>query len=401
MKLVKKIIHGIAWRMRKVVGRMHKFYTLKFRYPAMYRKESRKPIRNKAVFLERRGEKLSDNFQLVYGELKKRGDIELISCFIGEGSLSRYKQWKNNATFIKEIATAKYVFINDSTALVSCITPRSETQIVQLWHACGAFKKFGYSTANKIFGGSRQDLERFPLHKNFSLVTVSSPEVVWAYAEAFNMYDKKENIVATGISRTDVFFDSEKIDAAYEKVHRLVPQSVDKKIILYAPTFRGRVASAQSPDEMDLPKMKAALGKDYIILNKHHPFVKHRPEIAREVCDFSIDVTDILTIEEVLMVSDVCISDYSSLIFEYSLFERPMLFFAYDLEDYFDWRGFYYDYHEMTPGPICKTTEDIIEYIANLEMRFDKQQVLDFRKKFMSSCDGNATKRILEKVLGC
>ncbi|MDO5539793.1 MAG: CDP-glycerol glycerophosphotransferase family protein [Eubacteriales bacterium] len=400
MRLVKKIIHGIAWRARRVIGRMHKCYTLKFRYPAIYQKESRKPVKEKAVFLERRGVQLSDNFELVYEELKKRGDIELVSCFIGEGRLGRWEQWKNNAAFIKEIATAKYVFINDSTTLVSCIEPRPETKIVQLWHACGAFKKFGYSTADKIFGGSRKELEQFPLHKNFSLVTVSSPEVIWAYAEAFHMEDKKENIVAAGISRTDVFFDKGKIQAAYEKVHQLVPQSCNKKIILYAPTFRGRVACAESPDKMNLVKMKKALGDEYVILNKHHPFVKQRPEISKEVQDFSIDVTDILTIEELLMVSDICISDYSSLIFEYSLFERPMLFFAYDLDEYFDWRGFYYDYSEMTPGPVCKTTEDIIDYIENLKTKFDRQKIVDFREKFMSSCDGKSTQRILEMVLG-
>lgn len=399
MKLVKKAAHGIAWRMRRVVGRLHKIYTLKYKYPAVYRKESQKPAREKAVFLELRSPKLSDNFQLVYQELEKQGTVELVSCFIGEGRLGRWTQWKNNAAFIREMATAKYVFINDSTSLVSCVNLRPETKVVQLWHACGAFKKFGYSTAEKIFGGSKSELEKFPLHKNFSLVTVSSPEVAWAYAEAFHMEDKKKQIVATGISRTDVFFDKEKIAAAYEKVHQIIPQSRDKKIILYAPTFRGRVAFAESPDKMDLGAMKAALGDEYVMLMKHHPFVKERPKIQNEMGDFAVDVTDTLTIEELLMVSDICISDYSSLIFEYSLFERPMLFFAYDLEEYFDWRGFYYDYDEMTPGPVCRTTEEMIDYITHLETAFDRQRVTEFREKFMSACDGHATQRILNLVL--
>lgn len=399
MKLVKKAVHGIGWRMRRAIGRLHKTYTLKYKYPAVYRKESQKPAREKAVFLERRGEKLSDNFQLVYEELEKQGKVELVSCFIGEGRLGWWTQWKNNAAFIREIATAKYVFINDSTSLVSCVELRPETKVVQLWHACGAFKKFGFSTAEKIFGGSKSELERFPLHKNFSLVTVSSPEVIWAYAEAFHMEDKKERIVATGISRTDVFFDPEKIAAAREKVQRTVPMCRNKKIILYAPTFRGRVAFAESPDKMDLGVMKAALGDEYVVLMKHHPFVKVRPGIPREMGDFAADVTDELTIEELLMVSDICISDYSSLIFEYSLFERPMLFFAYDLEDYFDWRGFYYDYDEMAPGPVCRTTEEMIDYINHLETKFDRQRVIDFREKFMSACDGKATQRILDLVL--
>jgi len=111
-----------------------------------------------------------------------------------------------------------------------------------------------------------------------------------------------------------------------------------------------------------------------------------------------MDITKDLDIEQLLCVSDICISDYSSLIFEYSLFERPMIFYAYDLDNYFDWRGFYYNYDELTPGPIVTSTEEIIDYIQNLDTRFDKAEVHAFREKFMSACDGHATDRIVELV---
>ena len=144
--------------------------------------------------------------------------------------------------------------------------------------------------------------------------------------------------------------------------------------------------------------MKKALGNEYILLLKHHPFVKKRPEIPEDCKDFAMDVTTDLDIDKLLCVSDICISDYSSLIFEYSLFERPMIFYAYDLEDYFDWRGFYYNYDDLTPGPVVTETEEIIDYIQNLDTRFDKEQVHAFREKFMSACDGCATDRIMELV---
>ena len=147
--------------------------------------------------------------------------------------------------------------------------------------------------------------------------------------------------------------------------------------------------------------MKEALGDEYFLLLKHHPFVKKRPEIPENCQDFAMDVTKELDIDKLLCVSDVCISDYSSLIFEYSLFERPMIFFAYDLDEYFDWRGFYYNYDDLTPGPIVKTTEEIIDYIQNLNTRFNPSQVHAFREKFMSACDGHATDRILELVEKC
>ena len=86
--------------------------------------------------------------------------------------------------------------------------------------------------------------------------------------------------------------------------------------------------------------------------------------------------------------------------FEYSLFERPMIFLAHDLDEYFDWRGFYYPYCEMAPGPIVSNTAEVIDCIKELPEKFEKERVADFRRKFMSACDGHATERILEAAFG-
>ena len=213
-----------------------------------------------------------------------------------------------------------------------------------------------------------------------------------------NLKDTKTQVVATGVSRTDVFYDQHFIEQSKAAVYSVCPAAENKKIILYAPTFRGRVAKAESPDCLDIPAMKRALGDEYVLLIKHHPFVKQPPVVPEDCTDFAMDVTKSLEIDQLLCASDVCVSDYSSLIFEYSLFERPMIFFAYDLDDYFDWRGFYYNYDELTPGPVVKETEEIIDYIRHLDARFDQAQVHAFKEKFMSSCDGHATDRIMALV---
>ena len=75
-----------------------------------------------------------------------------------------------------------------------------------------------------------------------------------------------------------------------------------------------------------------------------------------------------------------------------------MLFIAYDFEEYGEWRGFYYDYHELTPGPVVHTTQEIVDYVLHLKERFDRKQVADFKEKFMSACDGHATERLLEMI---
>ena len=139
---------------------------------------------------------------------------------------------------------------------------------------------------------------------------------------------------------------------------------------------------------------------EYVLLVKHHPFVKDRPAIPSESASFAFDISDKVTIEDALIVADVCISDYSSLVFEYSLFERPMVFFTPTTKrNTTTGAGFYYDYEDLTPGPVFKSNQPMIEYLKNVDTLFDKKRVVEFRKRFMSACDGRATDRIIEEVL--
>lgn len=387
---------------RMAARNLYKTWTLKWLYPGRYRYCIRRQPqqKKKIVFLEVREQALSDNFRLLWQELERQGDWELILCCIREGMEERKKVRKLCLQAIPVLADAAVVFISDSSYFFSSLPLRPQTKVIQTWHACGAFKKFGYSITDKKFGADRKDLERFPLHRNFSLVTVSSPEVVWAYAEAFHMEKEQEKILPVGISRTDIFYRREFLDSAREKLYEKIPEAGGKKVILYAPTFRGRVADAVSPEVLDFSAMREALASEYIVLCKHHPFVKHRPAVPEDCQNFAWDATELFSIEELLAVSDVCISDYSSLVFEYSLFERPMIFLAHDLDEYFDWRGFYYPYCEMAPGPIVSNTAEVIDCIKELPEKFEKERVADFRRKFMSACDGHATERILEAAFG-
>ena len=402
-KVLKKIydvlpngIKKLYWQTRKKVGQILMFRIV---FPLGYKHyiKGKKIKRKKAVFVEVRFDEITDSFRLVYDRMKADG-FDVHEQFIENIKPGKWGYIKRCLRMLEDISDAHYVFLNDACNVTSCIPLRKGTKIYQLWHACGAFKKFGMSTAELIFGDNRKSLEKYPNYGNLSYVTVSSPEVIWAYEEAMNLKDTKTQVVATGVSRTDVFYDQHFIEQSKAAVYSVCPAAENKKIILYAPTFRGRVAKAESPDCLDIPAMKRALGDEYVLLIKHHPFVKQPPVVPEDCADFAMDVTKSLEIDQLLCVSDVCISDYSSLIFEYSLFERPMIFFAYDLDDYFDWRGFYYNYDELTPGPVVKETEEIIDYIRHLDARFDQAQVHAFKEKFMSSCDGHATDRIMALV---
>lgn len=397
-KLIKKLYRKTI---RKPIIKLYRFGTLKIVYPLRYKLGAMKKIDpNKVVFIEVRAKQLSDDFALLHERLSKKKKYDIRTHFLHMSFVKKRVYIHNCLAMIKDIANAKYVFISDASDALACLPMRKGTTVTQVWHACGAFKKFGLSTAELIFGDNKKTLQKYPYHGNYSHVTVSAPEIVWAYEEAMNLKDHPGIVKPVGVSRTDVFFDDDYIAKAKTAVEKQIPQAKDHKIILYAPTFRGRVASAKAPDELDLQAMYKKLGDEYIVLIKHHPFIKNRPEIPEELSKFAIDVTESLTIEQLLCTSAICISDYSSLVFEYSLFEKPMIFFAYDLDEYYDWRGFYYDYKDFVPGPIMTDTKQLIDYIDDVDNQFNADVVKRFREKFMGACDGHATDRIIELVFG-
>lgn len=383
--------------MKRLITSIAKFILLKMVYPHQYKKYAGASIeKNKVIFLEVRNDHISNSMKEVYNRIERDGGFNIKCHFLREGVGGRKENIRRTLAFLKDMATAEYVFLSEANNCFACFDKRSETKVVQLWHGCGAFKKFGLSTADLKFGSSRDQQIKYPLYNNLDLVTVSSEDVVWAYEEAMGI--NKNTIKATGISRTDVFFDETYVEKAKDKVYEAIPQARDKKIIFYAPTFRGDVSNAKAPDALDICSLKEHLGDRYVLLIKHHPFVKKLPVIPAECRDFTFDVTKTLNIDDLICVGDICISDYSSLVFEYALFNKPILFFAYDLDEYNDWRGFYYDYDELTPGPILYDTDQLIEAIESVEKDFNDSEIKKFKERFMSACDGKATDRIFNEI---
>ena len=381
------------------MGRIVKFLLFKILFRFVYCWNARKPInKTKALFVEVRGDVISDNFRLLYQRIKKSGAYQIHTHYLKTGEPGKVTYIRRCCIMLKDLADAKYVFLNDGCNVIGSVSMRRETVLTQTWHACGAFKKFGFSTASLKYGSDARDLKAYPYYGNTSYVTLSSPNIAWAYKEAMLLENRPECLKPTGVSRTDVFFKPRFIKAAKERLRQCMPQANGKKIILYAPTFRGQSADASSPDKLDIEGMMEKLAAEYALIIAHHPFVKQRPKLPESCQDFAKDLTGVLSIEEMLSVSDICITDYSSVVFEYSLFERPMLFFAYDLEEYFDWRGFYYDYYTLAPGPVFSETKELTDHILHIDERFDRERVRKFRKEFMGSCDGHSTERIFDMV---
>lgn len=390
MSVLKKFKKKFISKLRRI----RKHYRYKVYFPKVYSSYCTEPVQeNKVLFLEMRFTKLSNSFELIYKALEESGEYDL-KCSYVQFNFIRGREFTQRVNeMLKELATAKYVFVDDASLILSSIPLRKETVAINLWHACGAFKKFGRSTAELKFGSSAATLDKYPNYGNLTHVTVSSPEVIWAYEEAMHL--PKGIVKATGVSRTDQFYDKAFVESRKQKLYEIMPEAKDKKIILYAPTFRGHVATASAPNRIDFERFCRELGDEYVLVCKHHPFVKKPPIIPEELQHFARDLTKYLSIEDLLCCADICISDYSSLVFEYSLFEKPMIFYAYDYDNYCDWRGFYYDYSEFTPGPVVQTEDELLNSIKNIDTQFDKQKVINFKEKFMGSCDGHATERII------
>lgn len=395
-------VREIMLQLDKTKSRTYKqglksFYTKKI-LPEIYRDFCGFRVENLAVFMQPRSG-LNQSCKYIYNRLKEEGKYKVILRELHRGEVGPSEYWRNAEKLMREMGTAKAVFVHESNSLFGYLDVRKDTKIIQLWHGCGVFKKIGLSTSDKENFKTKATYDEYPEYNKYSIVTIASPELSWVFEEFMGISKEEGIIQPIGVSRTDEFFDKEYINNCYKTLYETIPTAREKKIILYAPTYRGVGAKRISPDKLNVKMFAEALGDEYILIFKHHQTAVELPAIPEPYKDtFAYDMTrgKGMSINDLMTVADICISDYSSLVFEYALFERPMLFFVYDLEEYIDERGLYYDFDEITPGPLCRTNEEMIDYIQHVDERFNRQEVTDFKNKFMCCCDGHATDRIIE-----
>jgi len=313
--------------------------------------------------------------------LKKNTDYNVLEIYRDYGKGSFYAL-KESIAFMKQYALASYVFICDNHLPVAGAKKREETKVVQLWHAGGALKRFGYDSEWNIpssyKGGN--------VFANYDLVTVSADYAVEPFAGA--MRTDRSKVRATGISRTDYCFDKAYIEKQKKRFYEKHPDAAGKKIILWAPTFRG---SASDPlffggDEID--RLKSDLSDEYYIVRKLHPHAKRRDEY---------NDSDMGS-EAVMLVCDILITDYSSILYDYSLLNKPLILFAPDLDSYVRENGFYEDYDSI-PAPHVTDYENLKNVVTGMDEIFDKDAMNAFRERTMTYCDGSATERIIMEIM--
>ena len=206
-----------------------------------------------------------------------------------------------------------------------------------------------------------------------------------------------------GYPRNDLLYAPNKDEIALELKKKLhIP--LDKKTILYAPTWRDDEYYGKGKYKfklkLDLEMMKKELGNEYVILLRTHHYIADSLDVTG-VEDFAINLSKYDDITEIYLISDICITDYSSVFFDFANLKRPMLFYTYDIDKYRDvLRGFYIDMEKELPGPLVYSTKEVIEQIKNIDEMTQKyaQRYEEFYQRFCSIDDGQASKRACEAV---
>jgi len=302
--------------------------------------------------------------------------LPLMERLAGEGYDCRYFSGGRALKFIWTYARARAAFLAD--ALPNDCRPRPGTAVVQLRHGCGSFRRADYSAQGRAY----------------THICACAPDLLPQLAEAYAC--DPAVIVPWGMPRTDIYCNAAKVEEYRQMVLEAFPGIGGRKIVLYAPAFRGEPDAARRDGVLDYDALSRELDAGCALLIRSAP--PARTPLPPPDWDFVFDAAG-LPAETLLCAADLLISDYSPLVFEYALLGRPMLFYPYDLET----RGhsFHFPYLRFVPGDLAWDTEDIIAGVRRglFEGQFDPARVQAFRGQFMSACDGHATERILHNVL--
>lgn len=280
---------------------------------------------------------------------------------------------------IYHIKTSQIVFIDGNNFVISNISLKG-TKVIQLWHSSGAIKKFGMDYIRK-----------YPI-RNYDYMITSGDTAIPYMASAFNM--PKENILPLGYAENDVLLNKDFLSSTREKLINKYKDFIgDKKVVLYAPTFRGEAVYNQTHLEVDLQHLSDLLGDDYRIIYKVHPSLGNLSlgNSNRLLNASTHNIYDLFTI------SDILISDYSSIIYDFALLERPIVLFAPDLDDYTKQRGLYVNYHTFSPYPITSTLSELSEAVKNIDTLTEEDRTY-LKRTFFKYTDGQSASRVANFV---
>lgn len=347
----------------------------------------------KAIFEEMRDSGDYNDYEFIWSfrNVHKPGTVlkKLVGNSEGDGpniSIVKYETF----SYYKALAKAKYWVLNSNTR--KFLKPSEEQVYIQTWHGT-PLKKIGLDVPDS-------DLDYAHESEKFSYMISPSKYCTEKYISAFGLEGREDIVLETGYPRNDALFtfDQAKVNAVLRELD--IPRG--KKLILYAPTFRdnkhSQVSGYENAAGIDFEKIREQLGDEYLILFRAHYFVAKEMDFTK-LKDFVIDVSDYEDVNDLYIISDMLVTDYSSVFFDYANLKRPIIFYMYDYEDYkANARDFYLDQNEL-PGPIAKTQDELVKAIEDTILFIPDARYSMFNQKF-NHLDGiNKGLEVAKKII--
>ena len=340
------------------------------------------PTKNRIMFVSRQDDVPSPDCYLLSKAIREENQkIEIIQefrripdSFIGKIKYIGYMLGRQMYLF----ATSKVVILDGYCILASVLNHKKELKIVQMWHAMGALKKFGFAAIGTEEGKDSEVSKILCMHRNYDYVICSCQECAGHYEEAFGVPQNK--IITMTLPRVDLLTDLRLKELVQARVYHAFPDLKKKKNILYVPTFRMHEEMGEKIKEL----IESVDFTRYNLIVKLHPLTKEKVDMNKCLeCEG-------FTALELLNVADYVISDYSAFIFEVAAAEKPLFLYTYDLETYMEQRGFFIDYNEEMPVPRYRDAETMIKALECNDC--DMERIRNFANKYVENRYGCSQK---------
>jgi len=360
------------------------------------------PLTNTVVYMSFGGRQYSDSPRAVHEELVRRGSAMTHLWMTKDDQVLLPPTVREVRMYSQEwylaLATAKFLVVNSH--LPSWFRRRDDQIVVQTWHGT-PLKKIGLDIDDPRFADRTYQQKLIEEVPNWSYLvspnSFSTPHMTRAFGYTGEFLE-------TGYPRNDILFKGEQ-----PKIRKMLEDRLDiptdKKIILYAPTWRddqfysgGRY---KFDARLDFDSARDALSDEYVLLVRRHPNVVD--DVPGAGNGFVWDVSTYPDIADLMAVTDVLLTDYSSMMFDFAVTGRPIVFFTYDLEHYRDkLRGFYFDFESTAPGPLLATSEQVVAALRDVDSISETYRARydEFRSLYCDFDDGKATVRVVDTVFG-
>lgn len=364
---------------------------LYWKYRKKYKHKSGKPV---VMFMSEQSTSISTNMKAVKDRMLARGmdkDYIIVESYRSSVTTPRMglQSWMDT---LKKMAMSDFIFLDDHAPVLDWLVLDKDTVLIQLWHAGAGFKASGYSRWGHIGCPAP-----YSCHRQYQYGIAGSKNIAHFFSEVWGINDSQ--VLPTGMPRIDEFLDEEYRKKKTKELYENYPMCKDKKVILFAPTYRGKnKKSANYPYELiDFKRLYDLCADEYVVLFKMHPWVAEAVPIPAQYKDKFRDVGSYPNINDLFYITELLITDYSSNIFEYSLMRKPMLFFAFDEIQYSFSRGFHRPYEESAPGKICRTFAELLEAIRQKD--FDYAKVEAYVEKHFDYIDSHACDRVIDWII--